>query len=126
MTHEEIEALRAEVAELRAEVRDWLCEKCRTVYPGPPQPGVWCVVCPKCDGATAPLQTVLLREARAALSGKTLADGVRAILYGGTIASIGLHLRYVREDFDKLAGMLNALDPDTPAAAALFPPKAAP
>jgi hypothetical protein len=39
---------------LRAEVREWLCDKCNTVYPGPPQPGFSCVICPKCGGYTSP------------------------------------------------------------------------
>jgi len=43
-----------ELFELRAEVKEWLCEKCNTVFPGPPQPGFQCVVCPQCKGRTGP------------------------------------------------------------------------
>lgn len=42
------------LAELRREVREWMCDGCNTVYPGPPQPGIWCVQCPQCGGDTAP------------------------------------------------------------------------
>lgn len=50
----EIEALQAEIERLRREVREWMCDGCNTVYPGPPQPGIWCVQCPRCGGDTAP------------------------------------------------------------------------
>lgn len=43
-----------ELTALRAEVREWLCEGCRTVYPGPPAPGFLCVICPTCKGLTGP------------------------------------------------------------------------
>ena len=58
------DALQAEVARLTSEVREWLCDSCNTIYPGPPQKGVWCVVCPKCGGDTAPTKTIELRKAR--------------------------------------------------------------
>ena len=44
----------AEVERLRAEVKEWLCIDCNTVYPGPPQPGLSCGICPKCGGSTGP------------------------------------------------------------------------
>ena len=40
--------------EVLALVREWLCEKCNTVFPGPPQPGASCLICPKCGGTTTP------------------------------------------------------------------------
>jgi hypothetical protein len=40
--------------ELLAEVREWECESCRYVYPGPPQEGVSSVICPRCSGNTMP------------------------------------------------------------------------
>lgn len=43
-----------DLAALRAEVREWLCASCNTVYPGPPAPGLSCVICPKCKGSTGP------------------------------------------------------------------------
>jgi hypothetical protein len=46
--------LHAELASLRAEVKEWLCSDCNTVYPGPPQEGFACVVCTKCGGSTGP------------------------------------------------------------------------
>jgi hypothetical protein len=45
-----------EIAELRREVREWYCVDCRTVYPGPPQEGVKCVICPRCGGRTCHFQ----------------------------------------------------------------------
>lgn len=47
-------ALLDEIERLRREVREWMCDGCNTVYPGPPQPGIWCVQCPQCGGDTAP------------------------------------------------------------------------
>ncbi|MFJ3047026.1 hypothetical protein ACIPEN_14440 [Herbaspirillum chlorophenolicum] len=47
-------ALLNELESLRAEVREWLCENCNTVYPGPPLPGLTCVVCSSCGGTTGP------------------------------------------------------------------------
>lgn len=47
-------AMLDEVERLRREVREWMCDGCNTVYPGPPQPGIWCVQCPRCGGDTAP------------------------------------------------------------------------
>ena len=43
-----------EIERLRREVSEWMCNGCNTVYPGPPQPGIWCAQCPRCGGATAP------------------------------------------------------------------------
>lgn len=40
--------------DLRKEVREWLCDTCNTVYPGPPTRGFDCVQCPKCLGNTSP------------------------------------------------------------------------
>lgn len=59
--------LSLEVAELRREVREWLCEKCSMVYPGPPQPGFACVQCPSCHGITLPRWSSELRRAGAQL-----------------------------------------------------------
>lgn len=58
-----IAALRARVAELAGEVREWLCDDCNTVYSGPPATGVWCAMCPKCGGATGPKNSIELRRA---------------------------------------------------------------
>jgi predicted RNA-binding Zn-ribbon protein involved in translation (DUF1610 family) len=44
--------IEAELIELRAEVREWLCTSCNWVYPGPPQDGLKCVICPRCGGNT--------------------------------------------------------------------------
>jgi hypothetical protein len=52
--------------ELRAEVKEWLCVQCNTVYPGPPQPGFRCVICPKCEGDTGPKVSMQLRAERQA------------------------------------------------------------
>lgn len=60
-----IEQLEAENADLRRDVREWLCESCNIVYPGPPAKGTACVVCPNCGGATGPYRAVLERIATA-------------------------------------------------------------
>lgn len=43
----------AELAEVRAEVREWLCGQCSIVYPGPPD-GISSVICPSCSGVCGP------------------------------------------------------------------------
>lgn len=50
--------LERENAALAAEVREWLCASCQTVYPGPPTAGCACVVCPHCGGTTGPRRTI--------------------------------------------------------------------
>lgn len=57
----------SEIDELRAEVKEWLCDACNTVYPGPPQKGFACVICPLCQGNTGPRNVVEIRKLRAAL-----------------------------------------------------------
>lgn len=52
--------LSLEVAELRREVREWLCEKCNVVYPA-------CIRCTSCEGITLPRWSVELRRAGAQL-----------------------------------------------------------
>lgn len=59
---ERIAELEKELEELVSDVREWMCEKCRTVFPGPPQPGTRCVVCPKCGGNTMPKATLLIKN----------------------------------------------------------------
>lgn len=46
--------LRARLEAVTTEVKEWLCDTCNTVYPGPPQQGFSCVICPKCDGECGP------------------------------------------------------------------------
>ena len=46
--------VREQLARVLSEVREWVCDWCNHVYPGPPQPGVMCVVCPRCGGNTMP------------------------------------------------------------------------
>lgn len=53
---------RSKLAELIALVKEWGCDDCNTVYPGPPQKGFNCVVCPKCGGNTTPLPGIKLRR----------------------------------------------------------------
>lgn len=57
------EAMARENVELRAEVKEWACDSCNTVYPGPPQAGFACVQCPKCHGNTMPKGWLALRRA---------------------------------------------------------------
>src|SRR5690606_24494787 len=95
-------AMLDEIDLLRREVREWMCDRCNTVYPDPPQPGIWCVQCPWCGGDTAPRGVIerrqleqeierLRRERDAALDVLGREDigdgakvkGVRLILKGG-------------------------------------------
>lgn len=71
------EAREAEIADLRAEVYEWLCDKCRTVYPGPPQKGFACVQCPKCGGNTGPRNWIELRSERERV--KALVEALRPL-----------------------------------------------
>lgn len=59
-----IAELECENAEVRACVKEWLCEQCNTVYPGPPQKGCACVQCPKCLGRTGPRTLMENRKLR--------------------------------------------------------------
>lgn len=61
---EEMRKKDAEIAELKALVKEWLCLKCNTVYPGPPQKGFGCVLCPKCGGDCGPKTWVELQAER--------------------------------------------------------------
>jgi uncharacterized protein (UPF0335 family) len=61
------ERLVERIAELEAEVREWLCADCKTVYPGPPTKGFDCVICPKCKGRTGPKNTIRIAELEAKL-----------------------------------------------------------
>lgn len=54
----------AKIAEINAEVREWLCEDCNIVYQGPPKWGIWSAMCTKCGGATGPRNSVELRKAK--------------------------------------------------------------
>ena len=62
----EICDLQRELAAANALVKEWACEKCRTVYPGPPQKGTMCVICPSCKGNTMPHELLKHREELAA------------------------------------------------------------
>lgn len=48
---------------LRAEVREWLCIACNTIYPGPPTKDFGCVQCPRCKGPTGPHNQIKHRQA---------------------------------------------------------------
>jgi len=48
----EVASKQARIDELLHDVKEWLCEDCNTVYPGPPALGFDCLVCPKCNGMT--------------------------------------------------------------------------
>ena len=43
-----------ELAGLRALEEEWLCDKCNTVFPGPPTAGFDCALCTSCGGPTMP------------------------------------------------------------------------
>ena len=65
-TAEAYEKVCAALAAAKALVKEWACEKCRTVYPGPPQKGFMCVICPSCNGNTMPHELLKHREELAA------------------------------------------------------------
>jgi hypothetical protein len=99
----------AEVERLRAEVKEWLCIDCNTVYPGPPQPGVACVMCPKCKGSAGPRLAVENRLLRAKLardqSGtKTSETRMDAAFEGGPSGSDGSTANSNSAEFDGIRG----------------------
>jgi hypothetical protein len=49
---------------------EWLCKECNTVFPGPPQAGVYCIICPKCGGVTGPRDRIEYELNLAALTDK--------------------------------------------------------
>lgn len=59
---QEVASLRAQYAALAADVRDWVCPRCRRAYPGPPAQGLLCVPCPACGQLTMPRQTYEVLE----------------------------------------------------------------
>lgn len=66
------------------DVGEWLCVKCRIVYPGPPHPGLWCVRCPKCSGDCGPRDFVEKREIKESLSSlRKVAEEMAAALAKG-------------------------------------------
>lgn len=62
--------------ELTSLVSEWLCDKCNFVYPGPPQKGYWCVICPKCGGECGPKILIEKRRltAKLAIKDRTITD----------------------------------------------------
>lgn len=60
-------AIKAERDKLVREVKEWMCEACNFVYPGPPQEGLACVLCPRCGGHTSPRERVEHRHLIAGL-----------------------------------------------------------
>lgn len=69
----EICDLQRELAATKALVKEWACEKCRTVYPGPPQKGFMCVICPSCNSNTMPHELLKHREELAAAKAEAAA-----------------------------------------------------
>lgn len=49
-----LSSLSQERGELKAEVKEWICVACNTIYPGPPVKGAGCVMCPRCNGDCGP------------------------------------------------------------------------
>ena len=92
-------SLEAERDELRALVRNWRCKECNKVYPGPPQPGFACVICPQCGGETrGEADMVNVTRAEAAEAER---DELRAEVERLTVAE-------ANEDADRLAEALIA------------------
>ncbi len=75
----EISSLRHQNQKLQhaAEAREWLCEECCTLYPGPPAEGFDCVMCPKCNGTTLPRKDVEIRALK--LENEKLCDEVQKL-----------------------------------------------
>lgn len=81
----------AEVEQLRAEVKEWLCIDCNTAYPGPPRPGFACVICPKCKGTTMPRQRAEIEKLRAELaSAKSASEVAETRMDAGSNGGAGL------------------------------------
>lgn len=65
---------------LAAEVNEWFCIGCNTVYPGPPSQGFDCVICPKCGNYCGPRVSMELLELKRRtlelerLSGEVIAE----------------------------------------------------
>ena len=74
-TAEAYEKVCAALAAAKALVKDWACEKCRTVYPGPPQKSFMCVICPSCNGNTMPHELLKHREELAAAKAEAEKEG---------------------------------------------------
>jgi len=93
------EAVESELADLQGEIRDWACDTCNIVYPGPPQKGFSCVVCPQCGGNTAPKSTVELLRVKKELS-VALAEieGLKALLDGTRISMDNWYSLYNKTD----------------------------
>lgn len=62
--------MKAQLDRLRSQVQEWACEKCNAVYPGPPQSGFACVICPKCRGTTMPRAVLEIRRLEAEVARK--------------------------------------------------------
>jgi hypothetical protein len=103
-----------EVEQLRAEVREWICAQCRIVYPGPPQKGACCVVCPRCGGDTMPRNRAELAAAQTEI--KQLHEAIdnavddlnnESYQHGGFRLGIpdGVSLSWVRGVVENLATM---------------------
>lgn len=61
----ELEALQKENAELKGEVKEWLCLDCNTVFPSESVPNSFsCLICPKCDGKRLPKNTAIIKVLR--------------------------------------------------------------
>ena len=72
-----IEELQKENAELKAEVKEWLCLDCNTVFPSESIPNSFsCLICPKCDGKRMPKNTAIIKvlQAESAAQAKRIAE----------------------------------------------------
>lgn len=80
------QAWQAQVDELKAEVREWLCDQCKIVYPGPPVEGFGCVRCPKCGGCCGPRLSIENRALQAQVD--KLTEELTAYRTGGVTEEI--------------------------------------
>lgn len=113
-------ALLDEVERLRGDVRQWMCDHCDVVYPGPPADGVWCVVCSRCGGDTAPRTVVerwrLQRELdRLSAENARLISDIKMItapveVGGGADAYLRAEIERLRREREMLVSLLRQVD----------------
>jgi hypothetical protein len=97
-------------SEAMTEVREWLCENCNTVYPGPPGKGVASsILCPKCGGITAPRLTIENRRLKE--KNERLMEQIKAML--GAMAPFARYAE-VRKEFIVTSPYLIAQIADRP------------
>lgn len=109
-------AMLDEIERLRGDVREWMCDHCNVVYPGPPADGVRCVVCSRCGGDTAPRTVVERRRLQRELD-RSSAENARLIsdiqsitapveVGGGADAYLRAEVDRLRREWEVLAAAI--------------------